>query len=223
MKFLRADDNSWCIDALVTTITTQLRLGREVLWFMTGGSNIAIDIAVLDRLDENLTEHLTVTLTDERYGDYGHQDSNWQQLLDGGMQIKKAHAFSVLQTNNPSLGDTVALYEENLQQALTKVDTVIGFYGLGSDGHIAGILPGTPAVSASGLAIGYETEQFTRITTTFQTIRRNDIAFMYASGDSKQQPLHDLASKLPLAEQPAQILKELPAAYIYNDLIGDQV
>jgi hypothetical protein len=35
------------------------------------------------------------------------------------------------------------------------------------------------------------------------------------------QALHD--KKLPLTEQPAQILNELPEAYLYSDQVGEHV
>lgn len=223
MQLLLAADSSACADALYNRLSTELEAGKQVLWFMTGGSNIAVDVAVMARLPEALTSNLTVTLTDERYGDYGHADSNWQQLLDQGVDFKQARYFGVLQQDNQSLEQTTAIYASNLDTALQEADIVIGFYGMGADGHIAGILPNTPSVDATGFATSYITETYTRITTTFQTIRRCDVAYMYAGGENKLEALTNLQDVLPIDQQPAQVLKELPEACIFNDQIGDVV
>ncbi len=222
MQLLLSTDSTVCGDALLAQITTELTAGKRVLWFLTGGSNISLDMYVMSRLSDAITKNLVLTLTDERFGDYGHADSNWQQLKDKGFDAKQARAFAVLQEDNQSLEQTTAIYASNLDIALSEADSVIGFYGLGTDGHIAGILPGTDAVTATGYAVGYETDAFTRITSTFQTIRRCDVAFMYAAGESKQNALRRLQTDLPLSEQPAQVLKQLPQAFIYNDHTGDR-
>lgn len=221
MQLRLSTDGSECTDALYKRLVTELDSGKHVLWFLTGGSNISIDIEVMARLTDDQTDNLTVTLTDERYGNCGHPDSNWQQLLEGGLNVRRARAFPVLQADNQSLEQTAAIYASNLDVAVQEADVVVGFYGLGSDGHIAGILPGTPAVDAEGLAVGYKTDQFTRITSTFDTIRRCDVVYMYAGGSNKLEPLNNLKQVLPISEQPAQILRELSEVYIYSDQVGD--
>ena len=221
MQLLYSADSTACADALYERLTTDLQAGKETLWFMTGGSNVAVDLAVMARLDDELTIYLTVTLTDERFGPYGHADSNWQQLQEQGLNLKQARAFSVLQQNNLDLAATTKLYADNLEAALASAESVVGFYGMGPDGHIAGILPQTPAIQASGAVTSYITDTFTRITTTFKTIERCDIAYVFAAGDTKRPALEDLQRELPLDSQPAQILKRLPQAYVFNDQIGD--
>jgi 6-phosphogluconolactonase/glucosamine-6-phosphate isomerase/deaminase len=221
MHILRSPDDTTCTEALFNRLTDELNTGKRVLWFVTGGSNVSVDIAVMNRLDNELTKNLTITLTDERHGDYGHPDSNWQQLLDGGFDSKQARIFPVLQLDNQSLEQTTRIYATNLDVALDEAEVVIGFYGLGNDGHIAGILPNSVAVDAQGSATGYQTEQFNRITTTFETIRRCDVAYMYAGGADKLEPLQNLAKDIALAEQPAQVLKQISEAYIYNDQTGE--
>jgi 6-phosphogluconolactonase/glucosamine-6-phosphate isomerase/deaminase len=222
MQILLSSDSAECADALHERLTTALDARQSVLWFMTGGSNITLDIRIMERISEEQSAHLTVTLTDERYGDYGHSDSNWKQLVNGGLNTKRAKVFEVLQPDNLSLEETTQLFERNLTSAFKNADLIVGFYGLGGDGHIAGILPHTAAANATGLAVGYETDTFKRITTTFDAIRRCDAAFMYTGGANKLLPLTNLKTNLPLDEQPAQILKELSESYLYNDQIGAQ-
>jgi 6-phosphogluconolactonase/glucosamine-6-phosphate isomerase/deaminase len=93
---------------------------------------------------------------------------------------------------------------------------------MGSDGHIAGILPRSPALQATGLVTAYETPTYQRITLTFPAIRRNNIVYLFVFGDEKKAALESLkARSASLADQPAQILHELPEVYVCNNQIGD--
>jgi 6-phosphogluconolactonase/glucosamine-6-phosphate isomerase/deaminase len=79
-------------------------------------------------------------------------------------------------------------------------------------------------VKASGWVVGYETPHYTRMTMTFDALRRIDVAYYMAFGDDKHDALQRLRDEdLDLEEQPAQILKEVKEAYVYNDQIGETV
>ena len=51
---------------------------------------------------------------------------------------------------------------------------------MGTDGHIAGILPGTESVQAAGLVTSYQTEQFDRITLTFNGLDQVQELWLFA-------------------------------------------
>ena len=179
----------------------------------------------MSRLDSDLTANLTLALTDERFGPYNHSDSNWTQLINEGLAVKNARVIEVLQPENNDLAGTVAAYSSKLELAMEESTTIIGQFGMGSDGHIAGILPNSAAAddSLSGIVTSYVSDPFTRITLTFNGIRRVKSAFLIAFGPEKQQALTNLATlNLPLSTQPAQIIKEVREAYVYNDqIIGE--
>lgn len=205
--------------ALQQRLITELQNGLNVLWLVPGGSNIPTVVSIMNGIPEGLTGNLTIALTDERFGPVNHPDSNWHQLNDAGFNPKKATTVPVL-TGLEDMDATVTAYSTMLQSLLSYNQVTIGYFGMGPDGHIAGILPATTATTATGLVAGYHTEQFDRITSTFAAIKYCNAAYLLAFGEAKLEALQNLQKDIPLTEQPAQILKQLPEAYVYNDQLG---
>lgn len=190
-----------------------------VTWFLPGGSNIKTSIEAMDLLPDELTERLYLSQTDERFGPLGHKDSNWQQLEDLGFKVKKAKTAMFLQDQTSSLGDVTANAGDIIQNLILKSYT-IGQFGIGPDGHIAGIKPGSPASVATGLTSGYPWEDFTRVTMTFAAIRQLNQVLAFAFGEPKAHTLSALRDEShQLINQPAAILKSARAT-LYNDQIG---
>ncbi len=100
---------------------------------------------------------------------------------------------------------------------------MIGQLGIGTDGHIAGILPGSAAAhETSALVAAYDAAPFKRLTVTFQVLRQIDAAFVFAFGKPKRKTLEILkAGSMGTIDQPAGILHELQEAYVYNDQVGE--
>ncbi|MBC7707734.1 6-phosphogluconolactonase, partial [Polaromonas sp.] len=112
-------------------------------------------------------------------------------------------------------------YELSALQAFTDADIIIGQFGIGSDGHIAGILPASPAVTSLAFVAAYTHPPYERLTLTGHALRRVTAAYVLAFGADKQVALNALETKsLTYSEQPSQILKELPEAYVFSDQIG---
>ncbi len=108
-----------------------------------------------------------------------------------------------------------------IDPVLQSADYIVSQFGLGSDGHIAGILPRSPATHASGLVTGYVGQPFTRVSVTFDVLRKIDAAYGFVFGASKGEALHMLDDEiLSVVDQPAQILREIPEVYIYQDTIS---
>ena len=199
----------------------ELQEGQRVLWFIAGGSNIPVTMQAMQQLPDESTEHLTIIPVDERYGPPGHPNSNIQQLLNLGFSPKRATFFNPL--DGSPLEDTVARYDETLQQALHTTDKVIGQLGVGVDGHIAGILPHSPAIASEALVAGYQGPDYTRITLTFLALRQIDVAYVFAYGREKRAAMDRLCDgDYPIADQPAQVLRDLSEVYIYNDLLEER-
>ena len=223
MQFIQTDDRGLAAAALRTRLETELSAGRKVLWLLSGGSNIAISVAVMHVLTDALTQHLTIMLIDERHGPVGHHDSNAQQLMAAGFDVKHSTFIPVL-ADDQDLQTTRDSYDEQLRIAFTENEVIIGQLGIGPDGHIAGILPGSPATESTELVAAYDSAMFDRITLTSHALKRLKIAYVYAFGADKADALSKLQDEtIPYAEQPAQILKELPEVYIFNDSIGAQL
>lgn len=204
---------------IVSKILNQLQSGKRVLFFVTGGSSIAVGTKVAQILEakneEKLMQNLSITLTDERYGILGHKDSNWHQLLQYDFSIKGAHFIPILTGDDSRT--TVQKFIKNLEQELGIAEYKIGLFGVGKDGHTAGILPGSEAVNSKELACGYKTETFERITITPKVIEGLDEIVVWTQGEDKWPILENLRKNINIMKQPAQILKQVPLLTIFSD------
>jgi 6-phosphogluconolactonase/glucosamine-6-phosphate isomerase/deaminase len=201
-------------------LNNELEAGRSVLWLLSGGSNIAAAVEIMQALPDSLTAKLTVTLVDERYGSPGHADSNLAQLVQAGFEPKHAKLLPVLR-EGWDFEETRRNYEKTLFDALADTDCAIALFGIGDDGHIAGILPRSVAAEVTKPAIvAYHRDPYDRLTPSFAVLQQMTASYTLAFGDNKKPALTRLYNEdLTLAEQPAQILKQLSEAYVYNDQI----
>lgn len=222
MQFLRV--NGWTpgTTALTKRLQHELKGGKRVLWLVCGGSNIPAIVKVMKALPDEETKNLAILLTDERYGEVGHTNSNAQQLYNAGFTTKQAIFVPVLAPGF-TLEETKERYTQVVERAFAHAEVIIGQFGIGNDGHIAGILPHSEAASAEGWVAAYATPEYTRVTLTFRALKKLTAAYAIALGEAKKQALEKLQNEsLPLPDEPSQILKELPEAYIYNDQVGDK-
>ena len=219
MQFIRGEASEGAA-ALAMALKTALEQGKRVLWFFSGGSNIPLTVRIIGRLPAELTKNLVIMPVDERFGPVGHADSNVQQLLDAGFDSKRATFVPVLDGSDETT--TVRRFSDHLTNFLAKSDAVIGQLGMGADGHIAGILPHSPAIGAQGQVAIYDgSDGRRRVTPTFGVLQKLTATYLFAYGSSKKAALEQLRNDtLPLAEQPAQILKDMPNVYVYNDQIA---
>lgn len=215
LVFRKLTDGDQIADAIAVLLRQQLEAGKKVLWLIPGGSAIAIVMKVVERLAQQDLSLLSVTLTDERYGEVDHADSNWHQLEDLGFQLERAKLYPVLTGTDRE--QTTKEYAKTLEQLLADNEYRLGFFGIGPDGHTAGILPGSPAVNASEFAASYVAPNFERITMTPRAIARLDEVVVYAMGEAKWPLFDELETDLPLEKQPAQALKQVAHVTIFND------
>ena len=220
VEYIKIESAQPVIDYLSVTISEALVQGKAVLWLMTGGSSINIAVEVSKRLKDMPLKKLHITLTDERYGAVGHADSNWFQLEQAGFNLDEAELHPVL--IGETMENTVINYAEQLNKCLNEVNFRIGLFGIGQDGHVAGILPNSPAVNDQALAIGYDASPYRRITITPNVIAQLDQAVVYAVGHKKWPIIMQLDASLPINEQPAQALKTVPKLMIFNDYKGQE-
>lgn len=215
MKYVFAKDTEPVIEYLATLIMSQLKQGKKVLWILSGGSGGKVCAEVSKRLTGDLT-NLTTTLSDERYVPLGDKDENWQQLLDAGFSVPGAVVYRPLQGLDRDT--TASNLGQWMEQQLHDADYRIGIFGVGTDGHIAGLKPGTSAVTATGWATGFSGDDFERITMTFDAIKKLDEVILQAMGADKTTIIDQiLHSDLPVTTQPAQILKTFDSSTIFTD------
>ncbi len=219
MKFIKK--TSGLGEVLGRAINNALAKYDKAIWLVPGGSNIPISVEASKIIDEKLSKKLTILQTDERYVVLGSPDNNWHQLKKRGFDAKKAKTYPIIINNDESIDDVSKRYSKIFNHEFSSAGFIIGQFGVGPDGHIAGIKPNSLALRSSTFATGYGAEDFKRITMTFSAIRLVNQAFVFVYGESKRDVLDMLAedSSPPLGEMPSAILKELQDCKIYNDYI----
>jgi 6-phosphogluconolactonase/glucosamine-6-phosphate isomerase/deaminase len=219
IEFIKTHTPEPGINALALEIIDHLTNGEKVLWLVPGGSNIPISVEIMKTVAQATTgtilNNLSVSLTDERYGPLGHPDSNWKQLYDAGF-VHTGPKTEVLHEDMP-LEDTVKLYSENIEQLFSSHDHIVGQFGIGEDGHIAGVLPGTIGTTSTEAVVGYQSEKFTRISLTLSTLAQIHSAYAFVFRESKKKVIEKLHTDVDLNEMPSQILKKIPKSIVYTD------
>lgn len=222
LRFHYEPDAAKAATELGGRLETELRAGKDVLWLVTGGSNIPLSVQVMRSLPAELLPRLVCLLADERYGIPGHSDSNWQQLADAGFLERGAQdGLPILPAAlipDLTLEDTCTQYEAVVSRAFDEADVIIAQLGIGGDGHIAGILPRSVAVDSDRLVAGYDSGIYQRVTLTPKALRRVAAVYSFVYGETKRDALARLkAGEQSVNEQPAQLLKSLPESHIFTD------
>jgi 6-phosphogluconolactonase len=195
------------IQKIADEITEQAKT-RKVLYLASGGSSIPVSVAVLKSLSPETMRKLTLTLTDERYGNVGHPDSNWQQLKDVGLDTSMFSCVPVLPPGELEKEEVAEHFEEHLSALFKTSPYIIALFGIGADSHIAGILPDSDAVKEEKhLVAVYDAGAFTRITITPPVFHMIDSAYVYARGESKRAAVDGIGQELPFVSFPNQLVK----------------
>lgn len=202
-------------ELIASSILNQLKLSKKVLFFATGGSSIAVASRVADLLRADSLENLTVMMTDERYGEVDHADSNWFQLIQKGFVLPGAKLIPIL--TGEGIEKTTENFILNLEEELKNAEYKIASFGVGADGHTAGILPGTVAVHSLDLACHYDTPTFSRVTITPMVIEKLDEAVVWMQGENKWPVVENLSEVIEIEKQPVQVLKKVPLLTIFTD------
>lgn len=219
MKLVTQQDDTAIVNHLTSTIVGQIEAEKSVLWLVPGGSAMKVAAKTLENLQDYDTSRLCITLTDERYGRPGHEDENWTQLERLGFQVQSINAYRVLRGED--VETTAQDFSDKLSQLFATFNYKIGLFGVGADGHTAGIKPHSVAVTSEEFAAQFEGEDFTRVTITSAGITQLDEAVVYAYGEDKHEVLRQLLHEdISLMDQPAQILKSVPHGTIYSDFAG---
>ncbi len=203
-------------DLAADSIIHQLDSKKTVLWLLTGGSGLNIAIIAMSKLKEHDLSRLTISLTDERYGDIGHKDENWQQLVNAGFEANGAKIYRPLK--NLDINQTTAEFNKWIKKQLKKNKFKIGLFGIGTDSHTAGIKPYSKAATSDDFVECFSGEDFDRISITFNTIKKLDQAIIQVSGADKKHVIKQLLTEnLDTFTNPSQILKQVNKSTLFSD------
>lgn len=216
MKLVTEHDDLQIVDYLTSTLAAHLRADESVLWLVPGGSAMKVATKVLAALEDVDTSKLCVTLTDERYGRPNHPDENWMQLEQLGFNVSMINAYRVLRGED--IETTAQDFGDKLERLFATYDYKIGLFGIGADGHTAGIKPHSVATTSDEYAAQFEGDDFARVTMTPKAIAALDEVVAYAHGADKFAALHQLLHEnVPLYDQPAQALKTVGTSTLFSD------
>jgi 6-phosphogluconolactonase/glucosamine-6-phosphate isomerase/deaminase len=210
---------------------------KDILLMLAGGSAFEVYNAILPQW---LSNRVTIAMTDDRFS---HE-----------MDINNAHILQATDFYNESVNAdayfiSTEVWNEQTQEELAKRfeyglrkwreefprGVVVAVFGMGEDGHTAGMIPGGGKSDGKEKAfpelfeetekwvVGYSTlnnEHRDRVTITMSFIRKYvNHAVAFISGEKKHPALERLlAEKGSLAETPARILRELENADIFTDI-----
>lgn len=213
MKFRQLAKEQACLE--VINEIANLHAEGSLLVLLSGGSNAELGAKINAELSTNVVNKLTFALIDERYGEVGHPNSNWTKLIQSGFNENKFPTINVL--DGSDINTATISYQSRLAAAMNDHKYVVGIFGLGSDGHTAGILPYSSVLTSPSIIDCYAADDFQRITITPASIKNFTHGYCLAYGGQKQQQIIRLTTEVDPSEQPAQLLKKIPEITIFSD------
>ncbi len=202
--------------------------GTPILLMLSGGSALSF----LDEVStDDMGSRVTVTVLDERFST-DPAINNFAQLEQTAFYsasvAQGARAISTRVTPEETIEDVRDSFAAALYTWKTENPDgiVIATMGIGTDGHTAGILPGTYTVDMNGPAwvVGYTvpatvnsyTERVT-VTNTFLRICV-DAAIVFALGENKREYISQIqAGESALPVVPAGVLQEMRLVTVFTD------
>lgn len=207
--------------------------GRRTLVLLSGGSSLK----VLDYVSDNyLSSHVTISVLDERFT-ADESVSNFSLFMKTSFYEDARNAGCKFIDTRVKSNDTSDDLERRLDKALAKWDEgnpeglILATIGIGSDGHVAGIVPHTGSKSdfeelfnskkrwVAAYDTGVKGESSSRVTTTLPFLRQIDSAVVYVVGEDKQNALERVvAEEGSLYETPARVLRRIENVQIFTDI-----
>lgn len=202
---------------------------KDVLLMLAGGSAFAVYDAISPQW---LSDHITIAMTDDRFSrEMDINNSHLLQATDFYNESVNADVYyistEVWQEKTPE--ELAERFEYGLRQWRKEFPegVVITVFGMGEDGHTAGMISGENFSDlfekTKKWVTGYTTpnsEHRERVTITIPFIRENvDYAVAYISGEKKREAFDRLlAEKGSLDKTPVRILRELKKVEIFTDI-----
>lgn len=240
MKYIETTNSEPLEKLLIDEISSKLERNIPVLFLVSGGSTAKIAVHICDQLNKKFAGKtgglkwlMTFTLADERYGEFGHNNSNWQFLLDSGFSPTNFSTVPILKKTAgaaETLEEAVSSFNSFLSDAVTRAENkklyIVGLFGIGEDGHTAGILPHSPAAklgasqretSTETWATGFKSALFSRITIAPAFFQHIDLATAWAGGSSKKTALEALFTEGSPEEIPGRYLSLPKKTIIFTD------
>lgn len=234
MEIFHAKTRDDAAEAAGEAINEFLKLQEKnsILMLISGGSALQ----VTDYIDPDLiAENLTLSVVDERFS-ADPEVNNFAQIQNTSFyEFAKTKDISFIGTL-PRPGETLSQISQRFEKALrtwteeNPFGKIISIFGMGEDGHTAGIfpLPGNEArfrqlFFSENWVVGYDNGgqklPRERFTTTFSFFEKIDRGIIFVSGKQKQPALKKILKKLGKeCELPALGWYKIASTEIFTDI-----
>lgn len=200
---------------------------KPILLMLAGGSALSV-VELID--PEIISDKITVTVTDERYTD-DLVENNFSSLQSTSFYGHLINVNALCIDTQIFSGETHSEHAERLAKNLSEWKRdfsdgkIIALFGVGKDGHIAGIIPGVEDFDtkfsgefATDL-LAVSNQHVERTTVTFPFMKTIDFPLVYMVGNEKADALKKIVAKEgSLNETPARILNEMKDPIIFTDI-----
>jgi 6-phosphogluconolactonase/glucosamine-6-phosphate isomerase/deaminase len=207
------------------------RQEQKILLLLSGGSSLNI----LPHIKMQNWQGITVGMLDERF-DQTNENSNFLQLEKTEFYFLAKKAGATFVDSKTQVGDSLEALGERVEKSLefwqknNPEGEIVAVFGMGADGHIAGIFPYQDNAEffekffdRKNIVVAYDAETRNvfpqRVTTTFALHRTIKKAFVFVCGTQKQIALEKLkVGKVSKNQLPAMIFHQMPDVEIVTDL-----
>lgn len=183
---------------------------KEVLNFGLSGGSLGFLYEFLAKNYPTSFEDVVFWQVDERFVDSEDDDSN-KKLIEGSFlnRISRYKDFKYFDTELEEVEEIVDDYEKELSE-IGQMDLLI--LGVGQDGHIASVFPGSEAINLSKKACHTQTEDFEikdRFTLSLSNIMSAKKILVVLQGRNKKEIFEEIQKSEKTVEQlPAKKLLE---------------
>jgi 6-phosphogluconolactonase/glucosamine-6-phosphate isomerase/deaminase len=237
MNIVQEKDSSQLLTQTTAFLNRTLEQNHNnpVLLMLSGGSALNILSGIHA---ENLGEHVTITVLDERYT-VDPKINNFAQIRTLNFfetaQSQKCNFIDTQVQKTESLLDAAHTFESSLQEWKKKypLGKVIITQGMGPDGHTAGIFPYPEdrvtfdmLFNKDNWVVGYDAgnkNQYSqRFTTTMTFLQKYvDVSIVYITGQEKKLMLNEvLHGGKALHEVPMKVIHTMKAQInLFTDIV----
>lgn len=223
-------------------------IDKPILLMLGGGSSRDV-LSFIN--PEYLTPEVTVTVTDERFtDDMGENNFDVLQTTEFYQDLMSVDAYCI---NTSVVGGEIAYEEYGASEGASihadrfekhirdwmgdfeKTGTIIALFGMGADGHVAGVIPGIydgvefeqrflsdrdTAVVEIDEAHRAPTEEFQfRVTTTLSFMKKIHYPLFHIRGENKRDALAKaLNPDTELSDIPARIMLDMQNPTVFTDI-----
>ncbi|OFX08796.1 MAG: 6-phosphogluconolactonase [Alphaproteobacteria bacterium RIFOXYD12_FULL_60_8] len=201
-----ADAAQKVADDMAAALKAAIEARGQASCVVTGGRSPKAVFPLLAKADLDWSK-VTITLSDERWVETIHHDSNEKLVRDYLLTDKAADATFVglktAETNAPAAQKAV---HERIKALSRPFDAV--FLGMGEDGHIASLFPKNPCLKAGGLAVASQASHHPhwRMSLTGLALLDSRRIFLLISGETKRAVLRNAGLSRDIAELPVRMI-----------------